>query len=68
VRATLVAGYVDRVKPDVSGSVELDLAFNGDIAAHTSGGTSSVIRKPGSTHITGTATSSAGVFTVDVSK
>jgi hypothetical protein len=31
-------------------------------------GTGRLIRKPGSTHITGTATSPPGVFTVDVIK
>lgn len=53
----------------LSGPVTLDLTFTGDLEANPDGGISAgVIRKPGTMHITGTATSPAGTFTVDVTK
>jgi hypothetical protein len=54
---------------DLSGPVALNLTFSGDLQsspdAAANGG---VTRKPGTTHITGTATSPAGTFAVDVTK
>ena len=47
------------------GNLALNLTFTGQIQAGTGG---LVERKPGTTHITGTATSSAGVFNVDVTR
>ncbi len=47
------------------GDLVLNLTFAGQIQAGTGG---IVERKPGTTHITGTATSSAGVFNVDVTR
>lgn len=53
----------------LSGPVTLNLTFTGDLEANPDGGTSAgVIRKPGTTHITGTASSPAGTFTVEVTK
>ncbi|GEL71145.1 hypothetical protein [Myxococcus virescens] len=48
---------------DLEGSVTLDLALTGEIEPD---GTGQVLRTMGSTHVTGTATSSDGVYTVDV--
>ena len=45
------------------GDLALNLAFTGMLQA---GAGSTVIRQPGTTHITGTATSAAGTYTVDV--
>jgi stage V sporulation protein SpoVS len=54
---------------DLSGPVTLALMFTGDLAPNPDGGAAAgVVRKPGTTHITGTATSPAGTFTVDVTK
>src|SRR5687768_2047110 len=47
------------------GNLALNLTFTGQLQAGTGG---LVERKPGTTHITGTATSSAGVFNVDVTR
>jgi hypothetical protein len=55
-----------QISGDLSGSVTLDLSFTGDLTSDASSGTSRIIRKAGTTHITGTATSAAGVFAVDV--
>lgn len=64
---TLVGTF--RMSGSLSGPVALNLSFTGDLEpsadASTSGG---VARKPGTTHVTGTATSPAGTFTVDVTK
>ena len=58
-----------RMSGDLSGPVILALTFTGDLEpAADAGATGGVIRKPGTTHITGTATSPAGTFTVDVTK
>lgn len=48
---------------DEHGDLALNLAFAGTLQA---GAGSTVTRRPGTTHITGTATSSAGTYTVDV--
>lgn len=49
---------------DLAGEVTLDLDFTGT-TMEGPGGT--IVRVPGSIHVTGTATSDYGVFTVDVS-
>jgi len=48
---------------DIKGDVELDLQFTGTLM---SGGNNTVVRVPGSTHVTGTAVSGDGMYTVDV--
>ncbi|MGZ6141214.1 MAG: hypothetical protein ACXWLA_11085 [Myxococcaceae bacterium] len=50
----------------LSGQVSLMLDFAGQIESGGNGGT--VVRKPGTTHITGTATSPAGTYNVDVTR
>ena len=50
----------------LSGQVSLTLNFAGQIESGGDGGT--VVRKPGTTHITGTATSPAGTYNVDVTR
>lgn len=58
-----------RMSGDLSGPVTLNLTFTGDLESDPDGGAAgSVVRKPGTTHVTGTATSPAGTFTVDVTK
>ncbi len=49
----------------LKGIVTLQVTFNGDLEANDAGG---VERKPGTTHITGTATSGSGVYQIDVTK
>jgi len=49
----------------LTGQVSLALTFAGDILTATDGGVS---RKSGTTHITGTATSPAGTYSVDVTR
>jgi hypothetical protein len=49
----------------LSGQVSLALIFAGQLEATPDGG---VVRKPSTTHITGTATSSAGTYNVDVTR
>ena len=49
----------------LSGQVSLALSFSGQI---DSGGSGTVMRKPGTTRITGTATSPAGTYNVDVNR
>jgi len=49
---------------DIDGDVTLDLTFTGTLMA---GSGSTVVRVPGSTHVTGTATSGDGVYMVDIS-
>jgi hypothetical protein len=49
----------------LSGQVSLALSFAGQIDTGADGG---VLRKPGTTHITGTATSPAGTYPVDVTR
>ena len=50
---------------DLSGQVSLALTFTGQLEAGADGG---VNRKAGTTHITGTATSPAGTYNVDVTR
>jgi hypothetical protein len=64
---TLVGTF--QMSGDLSGPVTLNLMFTGDLEASPDGGTGdAVVRKPGTTHVTGTATSPAGTFAVDVTK
>jgi hypothetical protein len=49
----------------LSGQVSLALTFTGQIEAGTG---NTVVRKAGTTHITGTATSPAGTYNVDVTR
>jgi len=49
----------------LSGQVSLALSFSGQI---DSSGSGTVMRKPGTTRITGTATSPAGTYNVDVTR
>jgi hypothetical protein len=51
---------------DLSGQVSLALTFSGQTEAGPDAGT--VLRKVGTTHITGTATSPAGTYNVDVTR
>jgi hypothetical protein len=50
---------------DLKGKVSLALMFTGTLQA---GPNNTVVRAPGSTHITGTATSDYGTYTVDVTR
>jgi len=50
---------------DLTGPVTLNLAFTAELASNGTGGT---MRKTGSTHITGTATSPSGTYAVDVTR
>src|SRR4051812_13377921 len=50
---------------NIKGNLALNLAFSGQLQ---SGSGTTVERKPGTTHITGTATSSYGTYTVDVTR
>ena len=63
---TLVGMF--QMSGDLSGPVTLNLTFTGELEANPDGGASGVVRKPGTTHVTGTATSPAGPFAVDVTK
>ena len=64
---TLVGTF--RMSGDLSGPVALNLMITGDLAPNADGGSSkAVVRKPGTTHVTGTAISPAGTFSVDVTK
>jgi len=49
----------------LTGQVSLNLAFTGQIE---SGSNNTVVRKAGTTHIIGTATSAAGTYNVDVTR
>lgn len=62
---TLVGTY--SVDGDIKGSVTLNLAFTGTLQANATDA-KIVERKPGTTHITGTATSGDGVYNVDVTR
>lgn len=48
---------------DLKGDVDLNLSFSGNLM---SGGNNTVVRVPGSTHVTGTAMSGDGMYAVDV--
>jgi hypothetical protein len=64
---TLTGTFVGTVTMtgEEEGELHLNLTFAGQIQAGAGG---IVERKPGTTHITGTATSSAGTFNVDVTR
>ena len=49
----------------LKGTVTLSVSFTGSLEPSDAGG---VERKPGSTHITGTATSGSGTYAIDVTK
>jgi hypothetical protein len=48
-----------------SGDLTLNLSFTGTLQPRSG---STVTRQPGTTHITGTATSAAGTYNVDVTR
>jgi hypothetical protein len=60
---TLVGTYT--MTGHLQGDVMLNLSFAGDLQAGTG---TKVERKPGTTHITGTATSKYGTYSVDVTR
>lgn len=59
-----LAGNVN-MSGDLKNAVMLNLTFTGDLQA---GANNTVERKPGTTHITGTAVSDYGTYTVDVTR
>lgn len=65
VSGTLNGSYT--ITGDLKGSVKLTLAFTGDLQPNATDATK-VERKPGTTHITGTADSDFGTFDVDVTR
>ena len=60
---TLIGSFA--VAGDITGTVVLNLSFAGTLQPGTG---TQVARKPGTTRITGTATSGAGVYQVDVTR
>jgi hypothetical protein len=54
------------MKGGLEGSVLLTLSFTGDLEPDPNGG--KVRRKPGTTHVTGTATSGTSTYSVDVTR
>jgi hypothetical protein len=62
---TLIGSF--RISGELKGSVALDLTFTGDLQPSAADSTK-VERKPGSTHITGTATSGNDSYAVDVTR
>lgn len=62
---TLIGTYT--MDGDLKGSVTLNLAFTGTLQPNATDA-KIVERKPGTTHITGTATSGDGVYNVDVTR
>jgi hypothetical protein len=63
---TLVGTF--HMSGDLSGRVDLNLSFTGTLTSIADGGAGGVARQPGTVHVTGTATSPSGVYTVDVMK
>jgi len=63
---TLVGTFL--MSGDLGGRVDLNLSFTGDLQPSADGGAGAVARKPGTVHITGTATSQSGVYAVDVTR
>ena len=61
LEGTLLGDY--HLSGDLDADVTLDLTFAGTLMA---GSGSTVVRVPGSTHVTGTATSGDGVYMVDL--
>ena len=58
---TLMGTY--HLTGDIKGDVTLDLTFSGTLM---SGSNNTVVRVPGTTHVTGAATSGDGMYTVDL--
>jgi hypothetical protein len=56
-----------KISGDLTGSVTLNLTFTGDLQPSAADPTK-VERQPGTTHITGTATSGSDSYTVDVTR
>jgi hypothetical protein len=65
VTGTLVGSY--DMSGDESGNLMMNLAFSGELQPDPNDATK-VQRKPGTTHVTGSATSSAGTYSVDVTR
>ena len=65
VAGTLAGAYT--MSGDLKGTVTLHLSFAGDLQASAADATK-VERKPGTTHITGTAESDYGIFDVDLTR
>jgi hypothetical protein len=61
LEGTLLGDY--HLSGDLDADVTLDLTFTGTLM---SGSNNTVVRVPGSTHVTGTATSGDGVYMVDL--
>jgi hypothetical protein len=67
LQGSLVGTYT--MSGALAGPVTLNLTFTGTTEVDPDGGTNAgVIRKPGTTQVTGTATSPAGTYTVNVTK
>jgi len=56
-----------KMSGDLAGTVTLNLSFSGEIEP-VPGNTSQVQRKPGTTHVTGSAQSEFGTYTVDLTR
>jgi hypothetical protein len=65
VSGTVGGAYT--ISGDLKGTVTLHLSFTGDLQANATDATK-VERKPGTTHITGTADSDFGTFDVDITR
>ena len=65
VSGTVGGAYT--ISGDLKGKVTLHLSFTGDLQANAADATR-VERKPGTTHITGTADSDFGTFDVDITR
>lgn len=65
IAGTLKGAYT--ITGDLEGTVTLNLAFTGDLQPLASDPTK-IQRKPGTTHITGTADSDFGTYTVDITR
>lgn len=65
VDGTLAGAYT--ITGDLKGTLTLNLSFTGDLQANATDATR-VERKPGTTHITGTADSDFGTFNVDITR
>lgn len=65
MNGTLVGTYT--MTGALSGSVTLNVSFTASLMAGDVGNTS-VTRKPGTTHVTGTATSGNGTYAIDITR
>jgi hypothetical protein len=65
VAGSIAGAY--KISGELEGTVTLKLAFTGDIQASASDATK-IERKPGTTHITGTADSDYGIYDVDITR